>query len=206
MSALHDPGLYRFNLDEFLLIEAQSEGRLEMFDGYIYAMSGASPNHEQIVSNLFGDLWIALRHTDCRVYGSNLKFRDRPGESVCVPDLSVVCGGFKLDPGRPDLVTNPTVVIEVLSPSTARKDASLKLAAYQRMASLREYVLVTQDKRRIEVLSRKDGGDWTSRVAEEAGQSVGIPSIDHTLYVDDAYARVTSVASPDEEPIGSPES
>ncbi len=106
------------------------------------------------------------------------------------PDVSVVCGPRQLDPEDPNAVTNPTVIVEVLSKSTERYDRTDKLVHYRRIPSLRDYLLVSQTEVRVEHYRRNDDGTWTLRDVR-AGESVALASLDVTLAIDDVYAGVT---------------
>jgi Uma2 family endonuclease len=110
------------------------------------------------------------------------------------PDVSVVCGPRQLDTEDPNAVTNPTVIVEVLSKSTERYDRTDKLVHYRRIPSLRDYLLVSQTEVRVEHYRRNDDGTWTLRDVRD-GESVALASLDVTLAIDDVYAGVTLPSS-----------
>jgi len=190
MPAVRVADLHRFTIDEFLAIERGSDERIALRDGYIYSMAGSTPEHEQILANIFGALHAALKGTPCQVYGSNLKIRGALDGFVLLPDLSVVCGGFSRDPMRRDVVTNPRVIVEVISPSTADDDRRSKFDAYGEIETLADYVLVSQDERRIEVHHRSEDGEWTLAVAVDEMGTAWLPSLCYGLKVDEAYDQV----------------
>ena len=134
-----------------------------------------------------GALGNALQGRPCRVFSSDLKIFIAETQLATYPDLSVVCGKLETTPEDANLVTNPTLIVEVLSDSTEAYDRGAKFAHYRRLPSLREYVLVSQTDRRIEVFRRtEDGRRWE---LEEAGpsQSITLSSVGCALSVDAVY-------------------
>lgn len=133
-----------------------------------------------------------LRDGPCRAYSSDLRLRVREAGVGTYADASVVCDPVERDPDSPTHVTNPRVVIEVLSPSTEEYDRDEKRLYYQKLASLREYVLVAQDRRCVEVFSRSDADGWT-RSIHRAGDTARLASVGCEIDVDELY-RVAGVA------------
>lgn len=156
----------RYTFEEYLELEAISPVRHEYRDGGVWAMAGGSPAHAAIAVNVSTRLSTALRDRPCRVFGSDLRIRVAATGLGTYPDVSVVCGALELDPEdrRGHTVTNPTVVVEILSPSTEDYDRGEKLAEYKRIASLREIVLVAHDEPRLEIW-RRVGEIWTLEVS-----------------------------------------
>lgn len=144
-------------LEDYWGVELSSPLRHEYLDGAIYAMAGAEPRHNEIVANLQFALTVALRERGCHPLGSDQRIRVSPTEYT-YPDLTVFCSRMELAPGvPPGSAVNPTVAIEVLSDSTRQYDRTDKLAMYQRMASVREVLLVEPEEVRIEHWVRDDG-------------------------------------------------
>lgn len=149
------PTVPRYSYAEYLERLEASEIRLEYVDGLVYAMAGGSPEHNRVVMRL--TLQVGNQLTPpCEAYSSDQKIRAR-GVGYH-PDLSIVCGEPKLADDDRNAFTNPSVIFEVLSPSTAATDQSTKAERYKALPSLREYVLVWQPERRVQVQRRKDDG------------------------------------------------
>ena len=143
----------------------------------MFATSGASPDHVVLSSNALVGLGSRLRGGPCRVFGPDPKVRIGEGASYVYPDATVVCGGPVYDRG---VLLNPTVVLEVLSPSTEGYDRGFKFERYRRLGTLRPYVLVAQDRRHVDVFVRAASGRW--EVAE--------PLADGALTLDELYEGV----------------
>jgi Uma2 family endonuclease len=184
----------RHTFAEFLDVEDMSpEVRHEFVDGEILAMAGGSVEHSALATAFCGLLFTHLRGGPCRVHSSDLRIRIHEANVSTYADAVVVCD--PLEPGVESTthVTNPRVVVEVLSASTEDYDRHEKRLYYQLLPSLQEYVLVAQDKRRVEVWSR-DGQMWLHSV-HEAGTRAPLRSIRFELEVDDLY-RVSGVNVP----------
>lgn len=176
-----------YTFADYLEIEEQSrEVKHELVNGEIFAMAGGSVEHAAL-SQAFGALLTAhLKGGPCRAYSSDLRIRIREAGVGTYADLSVVCDPVERDPDSPTHVINPRVVVEVLSPSTEDYDRDEKRLYYQRLPSLAEYVLVSQDRRRVEIWRRE--GDGFTRSVHEAGERAPLPSLGFELDVDDLYA------------------
>jgi Uma2 family endonuclease len=152
---------------EYLAFEASSNVKHEFLDGQIYAMAGGTPDHAALASALTGLLFPALRRGRCRAYDSDLRVRVPATGLTTYPDLTVVCGPREHDARDPQAVTNPTLIVEVLSRSTEAYDRGEKFEHYKSLPSLRQYVLVSYRDRSVEVWTRGDGDGWTSILARE---------------------------------------
>jgi len=150
MSAPHAP----LTEEEYLKFERAAEFKHEYYDGQIYAMSGASFVHIGIVSNLVRALGNRLDGSSCRVLSTDLRVRAARAKSFMYPDVVVVCGPPQLADSHQDTPLNPTLVIEVLSPSTEKHDRGFKFDRYRQIEALQEYALVSQIDARIEVYRR----------------------------------------------------
>lgn len=176
----------RYSLEEYLEIEETSgEVKHEYVSGEVYAMAGGSPEHAAITNALALLIGSHLRGGPCRTYSSDLRISIAALEVFTYADLSVVCGSLERDPNSATHVTNPCIVVEVLSPSTERYDREQKRLYYQQLASLSEYVLVAQDRRQVEVWQR-DGDGWAASVYH-SGERAALPSIRCDLDVDELY-------------------
>jgi Uma2 family endonuclease len=161
MPTLENPAAYgRLTPRQYLVRERAAAYKSEYNDGEIVAMSGASRRHSLIATRLLATLSAQLAGGGCEVHGSDMKVKADQGRRYMYPELSVACGGARFEGRREDVLLNPTLVVEVLSPSTERHDRGWKLDAYRRIESLREVVLLSQDAPLAEVFRRGSGGQW----------------------------------------------
>ena len=177
-----------FTLADYLDVEERSPAvKHELVRGAIFAMAGGTVEHAALSATVVGLLMARLADGPCRAYSSDLRLRIREAEVATYADASVVYDPVERDPESPTHVMNPRVVVEVLSPSTEAYDREEKRGFYQRLASLGDYVLVAQDRRRVEVWSRGADG-WVHEIYE-AGATARLTSIDCELSVDELYRR-----------------
>jgi Uma2 family endonuclease len=175
-----------YTFREYLAHEAASNVKHEYIDGQIYAMAGGTPSHAALASAVSGQLYGQLRGGPCRAYSSDLRVRVLATGLATYPDVTIVGGPREVDPEDENTVTNPTLVVEVLSPSTEEYDRSEKLEHYRRIPALRQVVLVSHDERRLEVWTRGDGDAWT-RAAARDGDVVDLGAIGARLDVREVY-------------------
>ena len=166
----------------YLQGELLSETKHEYIDGTVYAMAGASKNHERISGNVFGELRTHLKNTPCEPFSSDIKVK--VDSKFFYPDVMVVCED---DSDNAYYTENPVIIVEVLSKYTRRMDETAKKIAYQTLPSLKEYVLIEQDFVDVEVCRCSEG--WVSH-HYFMGDSVTFESVDLTLSVVDIYERV----------------
>jgi Uma2 family endonuclease len=171
---------------EYLAAEEQSIEKHEFFDGEMYAMSGGTPEHAALAMAFGHELINALIGRPCRVFSSDARVRVRSTGLTTYPDISVVCGKLETDAEDPSAITNPVLLVEVLSDSTEARDRGEKASHYRQLASLREYVLVSQRHRRIEVYRRNEAERW-ELFEFEAGATAGLASVDCVIAVDEIY-------------------
>jgi Uma2 family endonuclease len=148
---------------EFLEWERDQPTRHEFFRGEVFAMAGGSPRHNALCSRFNAALRVAFADRGCEVFSSDQRIGLGPGERYVYPDVTVVCGQLALEPGTTDVLTNPSVLVEVLSGSTEQYDRGLKWEGYQRVQSLMDYVLVSQTEPRVEHYRREAAGSWIYR-------------------------------------------
>jgi Uma2 family endonuclease len=172
-----------WTVDDFLAWEAGQPERYEFVDGVLRMMVGASVAHTVIKDNIAAALRERLRGGPCRALSQGPKVVTE--SAVLYPDVTVTC--TPLEPAE-DRVRAPTVIVEVLSRSTADYDRGAKGVIYRDMPSLQHYLLVAQDRRRVELYSRM-GEDWSLRVIEPPGTSVRLLSIDAELSLEEIYAE-----------------
>jgi Uma2 family endonuclease len=150
----------RYTPEQYLDIERAADYKSEYFDGEIFAMAGASEEHNTITFNLSGALVPQLRGTGCRGYAGDMRVKVDASGLYTYPDVVVVCGERHFTDDHLDTLTNPTLIVEVLSPSTEGYDRGQKFANYRRIPSLETYVLVAQDRAHIEKFERRPDGQW----------------------------------------------
>jgi Uma2 family endonuclease len=189
----------RFTVEEYFATEATSEVKHEFYQGEMVAMTGASLNHNRIVTNLSFALTSALRGTQCEVFVADMRLRLR--EHVYVyPDVTVACGAIQLTADPLDTLSNPTVVIEVLSKSTENYDRGLKSRLYRTIGSLTDYVLVEQDQSHVEHLHRAGEGEWVLRERDSLSDVLRLTSVGAEIPLSDIYQRVEFSASDETSP------
>lgn len=169
---------------DYLAAEASSPVKHEFLRGVVWAMAGGTIEHGRLQAALVAALATALRGKPCVVLTSDVRVRVEATDRTTYPDVTVVCGKREVSPVDPNAVTNPTMLVEVLSEGTERADRGEKFAHYRHLSSLREYVLVNTHERRIEVFRRSDAS-WTFTEATEG--ALRLTSLDVTLDVDAIY-------------------
>jgi Uma2 family endonuclease len=152
---------HRYTYQQYLAFEHDSPTKHEYVDGEILAMAGGTPRHNALAMRI-GTAIDSGRSANCVAFQSDQKIRVLATGRVTYPDVSMVCGPLERDPADPDrtVVTNPTLLVEVLSPSTEEVDRSSKWRDYQLIPSLQEYLLVSQAQSRIEIYRRLSSGNW----------------------------------------------
>ncbi len=179
---------HRFSFDEYVVLAEDAAVKLEFFDGQVWAMAGGSPEHAAIAGNVVALLNVRLSGQRCRVFTSDLRIRIKATGLGTYPDVSVVCGKLELDPEDPtqQTVTNPRVLVEILSPSTEVYDRGEKLAHYQQIPALQEIVFIAQESQEIEVVRREADGSWSRHFARE-GESAELACLSCELPVVKVY-------------------
>jgi Uma2 family endonuclease len=180
---------FRYTLEQYLEIERNSEEKHEFFNGQIFAMAGTSPEHATISENISAELGPQLRQTNCRAFSADLRLKIDPTGLYTYPDKAIVCGEPKYEDTKPKTLLNPTLVIEILSDSTEAYDRGDKFAHYRRLESVHEYMLVAQDKMRVEVYCR-NGDQWLLTEYSDPNEPVQLASIGCSLNLADVYYNV----------------
>lgn len=184
----------RYTVEDYFSVEESSPIKHEFYSGQIFAMAGASVRDNGITGNVFAAFRMALADTGCEAFASDLRLRTSSG-LYTYPDVMVVCGGVALSPDdRLDTVTNPVLLVEVLSESTAAYDRGEKFRHYQSIESLREYLLIDQSTLLVEHhWTNADGPDrsWRRTACSSADDRVSLGSLKVPLAVADIYAGVS---------------
>ena len=180
---------HRYSADEYLELERRAETKSEFHDGQIYAMTGASREHNLVNVNISRELSQQLKGRPCEAYAADMRVKAAESRSYHYPDFTVVGGSPVFEDDHLDTLLNPTLVIEVLSPSTESYDRGGKFASYRKIESLREYVLVSQDAPRIERFQRTAEG-WVLTEAEGLDATLPLDAIGCTLSLREVYEKV----------------
>ncbi|MCC6613660.1 MAG: Uma2 family endonuclease [Anaerolineae bacterium] len=176
-------------IDEYLDFERNSDTKHEYLDGEVFAMAGASPNHNIITSNTITHLNNQIGERNCVVFASDQMIKT-PSGLYAYPDISVVCGGPHYDETASEILLNPTLIVEVLSPSTENYDRGEKFRHFKTISTLREYVLIAQDTYRIERYAYQAGSDWLFANAMGLNGEIVLKSLDITLELARLYRNV----------------
>lgn len=177
-------------IQQYFALEETADIKHEYYRGSISAMTGASARHNLIVANIIATLHGQLRGSSCRVFPSDLRLKIEQTGLYTYPDISVICGTIQFDEGRQDTVSNPIVLIEVLSPSTENYDRGKKFEHYRTIEPLQEYIVVAQDRVHIEHYIRQDQHRWLLVDFLAVDQVVKIGAINCELPLESVYEYV----------------
>ncbi|MFM9966211.1 MAG: Uma2 family endonuclease [Planctomycetaceae bacterium] len=176
---------------EYLSKERRAEFRSEFYRGEMFAMAGNCREHCLIVGNLASVLGAQFKGRCCEVYSTNMRIKVSASELYTYPDVVVVCEKPEFQDTERDTLLNPTVLIEVLSRSTESYDRGAKSEQYRRIPSLREHLLIAQDRPHVEVLIRQANQNWLLQETSDLEQTVTIPSLSVSLSMREIYDRIT---------------
>lgn len=181
----------RYTLEEYLELDRTSEERFEFWDGEVFCMSGGSEAHVEIESNLVAFLKPQLRVRGCRVFPAEMRIRVPSAPPYRYADFSALCGEAKFEEiGGVDTLVNPTLIVEVLSPSTEAYDRGDKFSHYKSIPTLREYLLVAQHRPHVTHLFKEDDGKWIHAEANDLESSLQLHSLDCELPLSEIYLGV----------------
>jgi Uma2 family endonuclease len=175
--------------EEYLAIDRQAEIRSEYLDGEMFAMAGGSYTHNVIVGNLVGEIRQQLKGRPCTVCPSDQRVHV-PEIDYTYPDVVVVCGEPRFEDEHLDILLNPVLIVEVLSPTTEAYDRGKKFQLSQEIESLVEYVLVAQDRHRVELFLRQGGNKWLLTTTTGLESTVSLTSIQCALPLAEVYDKV----------------
>jgi len=193
------------SVEEYLALERESPQRHEYLDGEIHLMAGESLEHGAICTNITGQLYNQLRGTDCQAFSKDTKIESGPPSqtvdttkgSYSYPDLVVVCGEPKFRDEHRDVLVNPTVIVEVLSPTTEAFDRGAKWIRYQTwLPTLSDYLLVSQETPQIDHFRRSEGGEWRYSLVHGIEGVLTLDSIHCRLQLADVYDRIVFETKP----------
>ncbi len=173
---------------EYLEWERQQDIRHEFYDGDVFPQAGGTRRHSLIGSNTLREIGHLLRQNDCQAQGSAMRIHIEATGSYVYPDVSVVCP--PVDGGTDDVISNPVLVVEVLSPSTEDFDRGTKFGYYRQIPSLQDYLVISQDQARVEHHFRRAGELWSLRDVEGLADRLQLASLPIELPMAEIYAKV----------------
>jgi Uma2 family endonuclease len=176
---------------EYLALERQAPYKSEYYNGEVFAFAGATESHNLIVVNVLTLFNLQLKTKPCKVYPSDMRVKVSETGLYTYPDVTVVCGEAQLEDERLDTLLNPTVIVEVLSPSTEKDYRIVKFAHYRRLPSVNAYILIAQDSVRLEQYVRETDGRWLLSDYSDLEVTADIHSIDCKLPLKDVYNKVS---------------
>ncbi|WP_446008365.1 Uma2 family endonuclease [Candidatus Electrothrix sp.] len=182
--------------EEYLNIERRSTSRSEYVDGEMFAMAGATRQHNRISSNLVSEINQHIKSGDCNIYSSDLRVHVPSTGYFTYPDIVITCGKEEFTDAHNDVLVNPLVIIEILSDSTASIDRGKKFEQYRELASFVEYLLIEQRTPHIEQYILYDAQEWRYRTIRGIDEQVIIQAIDCTLLLRDIYHKVDLLPRP----------
>lgn len=180
----------RLTVEEYLEAERRAETKSEYLDGEVVAMTGASFRHNVIVANLIGELRQQLKGRPCIVAPGDLRVHIPATGLYTYPDVIAICGEPRFEDRELDTLLNPTLILEILSPTTEAYDRGKKFEHYQTIESLAEYVLVSQESPRVEQYIRQDGGRWLFSATSGLDNRLILASIGCELELAEVYDKV----------------
>src|SRR5439155_11928006 len=178
----------RYTPEEYLALERKADYKSEYANGQVIAMAGVSRSHNLIAGNLYREVSQQLRGRPCEAYISDMRVKVSRTGLYTYPDVVVVCGEIHFEDVHNDTLLNPTMIVEVLSASTEAYDRGEKFAHYRRLESLQEYLLVAQDKVRIEHYVRQ-GTKWVLSELSDLNDTVPLATIDCAITLRDVYDK-----------------
>lgn len=188
MSAV--PATKYISIEDYLAAEETSEVKHEYYKGEVFAMAGGSIAHNRIVRNVLASLDNFLRGKGCEVFPSDLKIHNEANTLFTYPDISIVCGKPERWDKRNDTITNPVVLIEVLSKSTQGYDRGQKFHLYRSIPSVKEYILISSTEVLVERYTKQETGFWNFRETANPEDSFHVETIDFSCLVKELYRNV----------------
>ena len=180
--------LAHYTYEQYRRFEETTNARHEYLNGQILAMAGGTPEHAALATAIIGLLEQRLAGSTCFPFSSDLRVRVRATGLATYPDVTIICGDLERDPDDPNAAVNPTVLVEILSPSTEDYDRGEKAAHYRAIPSLQEYLLVSHRERRIDRWWRVEGDQWKEQSAAK-GETLRVSALGIALDIDALYER-----------------
>jgi Uma2 family endonuclease len=167
--------------EQYLEIESRAEYKSEYFEGQMFAMAGASPRHDSIVLNLILALSPNLRGQGCRMHSGDVRVHIPTTGLFTYPDLSLICAEPQFLATNPETLLNPSLIVEVLSPSTEAYDRGRKFEHYRTIQSLQEYLLVSSERISVDLFTRQPDGSWRLSSATALPDTLHLQTLDADL-------------------------
>lgn len=181
----------KYTLEEYLELDANSEERLEYWDGEIFSMSGVSDQHDLIETNLVYRLKSRMEGRSCRIFAANMRIKVPSMPPYRYGDVSALCGTPRFEKiGGVDVLTNPSLIIEVLSDSTERYDRGDKFSNYKSILMLSEYLLVAQHRPHVSQFIKQSNGSWLNLEFNALTDTLKVVSLDCELALEEIYQDV----------------
>ena len=185
------PAFQYISPEEYLAMELNASDKHEYFEGTVYAMAGASENHDCITANLCSEIQGFIKGKGCRAHTSAFRITTPHFESYMYPDVSIVRGKAEKKEGVVNTFTNPSVIIEVTSKSTEKYDRGYKQIYYLQIPSLKEYIIVDSLRCNVEINRKNQDGDWAKTTINDMDGFLSINTIDMQLQMKDIYFEVS---------------
>ena len=184
-----------YTYEAYLELEAGSDTRYEFHDGFIVSLAGGSPEHGLIAGNFIGATFSDLKASgkNCHTYSSDVKIHISSARRTFYPDASIVCGKPEKSEQDPNAITNPILILEVLSDSTEAFDRGGKFSHYRKLKSLKEYVLVSQKEPLVDTYFRTENGSWEITTITGLDRMVVLKSIGCEIAMADLYRLVPGI-------------
>ncbi|MEP7110353.1 MAG: Uma2 family endonuclease [Ferruginibacter sp.] len=179
-----------YSEEDFLILERMSKTKNEYYRGEIFAMSGASFQHNQIASALIGDIVPHLKDSACNIFGSDLRVHAWLKSFYTYPDAVIICGEPIFVDKEFDTIINPAVLFEILSPSTEEYDRTIKFEFYKNIPTLKEYVLIDSQKMLIEIFTKQEDNEWLLKIYNSPEEEWTLSSIKYKRQVKLLYKSV----------------
>jgi Uma2 family endonuclease len=176
--------------EEYLRQERDAETKSEYWNGEVYALAGATRTHNRITVNMLISLGNQLKGSRCTLYPSDMRVKVQATGLYTYPDMAVVCGKERFEGRHSETLLNPTVIVEVLSPSTEAYDRGAKFVHYRQLPSLTDYLLIAQEQPAVDHFVRQGDGNWLLVAYAGLDAVVQLASVDCTLALADVYDKV----------------
>lgn len=176
---------------EYLAMETVAEYKSEYYNGEIFALAGGTPDHSLVAVNLTIELGTRLAAQPCRVFNSDMRLHIERSGLYTYPDVMVICGKIELVKNRNDTVTNPILLVEVLSESTHDYDRGAKFNFYKQIPTLREYVVVESENPHVECYQRTAGDQWLVEMYDDLDATVTLESVACEISLQRIYSKVS---------------
>jgi len=180
-----------YTLEEYLELDHESEEKIEFWDGHIFTLAGASPNHNRIQRNTMVALSLKLRGRKCEVFPSDMHVKVPEYPPYRYPDLSALCGEAEFEKlGKQELLVNPNLIVEILSDSTAEFDRGYKFTYYKSIESFTEYLLIAQDRPHVWQFVKQSDNSWLNHEFSALEDKFRVASLDCELDLSELYQDV----------------